>query len=135
MATAFSLDRFLKADKLDQARAVEKGLPVKAVTDLMADKVVSMADLAQVVAPRRTLDRRLKANAPLSPEESDRLATFASVLAEATRLFGSRSDAMRWLSGPKRAFDGERPIDLLRTRAGARAVEEFFIRASHGMLA
>lgn len=135
MATAFSLDHFLKTDKLEQARAVEKGLPVKALRDLVADKIVSFADVARVVAPRRTIDRRLKDNGVLSREESDRLTRFASALEETTKLVGSRKDAMRWLSEPKEVFDGERPIDLLRTGAGADALDEFFLRAKHGMLA
>ena len=135
MATAFSLERFLDWPPLERARAVEKGLPVKAVRDLVADRVVSIADVARVVAPRRTIDRRLKADGSLSPAESDRLARFASALKEATRLVGSREAAMRWLTEPKDMFAGERPIDLLRTGTGAQAVEEFFIRAKHGMLA
>lgn len=135
MATTFSLQKFSSADALTRARAVARGLPAKAVRDLVKDPAITVADLARVVAPRRTIDRRLKNDTPLSPDESDRLQRFISVLNEATRLFGSRAEAMDWLSTPKRAFDGERPIDLLRTAAGADVVEELFTRASHGMLA
>ena len=135
MATAFSLDRFLASPPLERAHAVAKGLPAKAVRDLVSDPAITIADVARIVAPRRTIDRRLKDNSPLSPAESDRLARFLSVLNETVRLVGSREKAMRWLSEPKDVFDGERPIDLLRTGAGAQAIEEFFLRAKHGMLA
>lgn len=135
MATAFTLDAFIASDGLTRARAVARGLPAKAVRDLVSDPAITIADLARVVAPRRTIDRRLKNDSALSPDESDRLQRFVSVLNEATRLFGSRAAAMDWLSTPKAVFDGERPIDLLRTAAGADVVEELFLRASHGMLA
>lgn len=135
MATAFSLDRFAALEPLARARAVADGLPAKAVRDLIADRVVTIADLARVVAPRRTIDRRLKDNSALTADESDRLARFVRVLAEATRLLGSREEAMRWLGEPKYAFDGDKPIDLLKTDSGGRVVENLFLRASHGMLA
>ncbi len=135
MATAFSLDRFTSASPLARARAVAKGLPAKAVRDLIADKAVTVADLSRVVGPRRTLDRRLKDNAPLSPQESDRFARFVTVLDIAASIFGTRAEAMDWLSAPKRRFDGDRPLDMLKNGEGARLVEELLVQGQHGMLA
>lgn len=135
MATAFALEDFVRAPALDQARAVAAGLPAKAVRDLVADPAISVADVARVVAPRRTIDRRLKEDAPLSPEESDRFARFVTVLGLAETIFGGRPAAMAWLGGPKRRFGGERPITLLRTDAGTRLVERVLQQARHGFTA
>ncbi|MGH6781263.1 MAG: antitoxin Xre-like helix-turn-helix domain-containing protein, partial [Sphingomonadaceae bacterium] len=68
MATTFSLESFVKAPPLRQAEAVARGLPVKAVRDLVADPAVTIADVARIVGPRRTLDRRLKEDERLTPE-------------------------------------------------------------------
>jgi putative toxin-antitoxin system antitoxin component (TIGR02293 family) len=135
MATAFSLEKFIHAPPLKRAEAVAKGLPAKAIRDLVADRAVSLADVARVVGPRRTLDRRLKENRRLSPEESDRLARFAATLDLATRIFGSRAAAMDWLSTPKRRFEGEAPLNLLKSDAGTRIVEEVLEQGRHGFTA
>lgn len=135
MATSFQLDRFVAAPPLEQAEAVAKGLPAKALRDLVADKVVSLADVARVVGPRRTIDRRLKENKRLSPEESDRLARFLTILALASGIFGDRAAAMRWLGAPKRRFEGKSPLDLLKTHAGTRLVEDVLQQARFGFTA
>lgn len=135
MATAFSLDRFVKAPPLKRAEAVAKGLPAKALKDLVADRAVSLADVARVVGSRRTLDRRLKENRRLSPEESDRLARFVTTLDLAAHIFGSRAAAMDWLSSPKRRFGGEAPLNLLKSDAGTRIVEEVLEQGRHGFTA
>jgi putative toxin-antitoxin system antitoxin component (TIGR02293 family) len=135
MATAFRLDKFISAPPLKRAEAVAKGLPAKAIRDLVADRAVSLADVARVVGPRRTLDRRLKENKRLSPEESDRLARFASTLDLATQIFGNRTAAMDWLTTPKRRFDGEAPLNLLKSDVGTRIVEEVLEQGRHGFTA
>jgi putative toxin-antitoxin system antitoxin component (TIGR02293 family) len=135
MATAFSLDAFTAAPPLERAHAVSAGLPAKAVRDLVADPAITLADVARIVGPRRTIDRRLKENKPLSPDESDRFARFVTVLAQATAIFGNRAAAMQWLGTPKRRFEGEKPLDLLTTDAGTRLVEEVLEQARHGFTA
>ncbi|SNS37879.1 putative toxin-antitoxin system antitoxin component, TIGR02293 family [Sphingomonas laterariae] len=134
MATAFSLDRFLHAPPLDRARVVESGLPAKAVRDLVADPAITLADIARIVAKRRTLERRLADDEALTPEESDRFARFAEVLELAADILGGRATAMEWLRAPKARFEGMSPLDLLRTHAGAQLVENLLLQARHGML-
>lgn len=133
MATALS--RFTTSTPLDRARAIAAGLPARAVRDLVADPAVTMADVARVVGPRRTIDRRLKEDTRLSPEESDRFARFVAVLDLAAGVFGDRAAAMRWLGSPKARLGDERPIDLLASDAGTRLVEEMLEQARHGFTA
>ena len=87
----------MQAPPLERARQVAAGLPVAAVRELVSDPAVTVADVARVVAPRRTLDRRLKTGQDLTPEESDRFARLARVLALTTRVWGTRERAMAWL--------------------------------------
>src|SRR3546814_14164993 len=70
-----------------------------------------------------------------SPDESDRFARFVTVLDLASGIFGSRAAAMGWLGAPKRRLDGERPLDLLKTDAGTRLVEDILEQARHGFTA
>lgn len=135
MASAFSLDRFLSAPPLERSRAVAEGLPAKAVRDLVAHPAISIADVARIVGPRRTIDRRLRDNARLSPDESERLERFARTLDLAVRVFGDRKSAMDWLSTPKQAFSGAAALDLLKNELGGRLVEDHLQRALHGFFA
>lgn len=135
MATTFKLDAFLAAPPLTRAAAVERGLPAKALRDLVADKVVSLADVARVIGPRRTIDRRLKEDQRLSPDESDRLARFLTTLALAAEIFGSRAEAMAWLAAAKQRFGGQSPLDLLKSDAGTRLVEDVLHQSRHGFTA
>ncbi len=135
MATAFSLDRFLHAPPLDRARTVEGGLPAKAVRDLVADPAITLADVARIVAKRRTLERRLADDDALTPEESDRFARLAELIELAAGVLGGRAAAMAWLREPKDRFEGMSPLDLLRTHSGSQLVENLLLQARHGMLA
>ena len=135
MAVKFSLKRYEAAPPLARARAVAAGLPVAALRELVADEAVTLADLAGLVGPRRTLHRRLAEDERLTPEESDRLARFIRILDLAAAIFGGRRPAMAWLSAAKRRLDGERPLDLLRTDAGTQLVEDLLQQARHGFVA
>ena len=135
MATVLSHDRVYQGPDLARVREIEAGLPVSALRAMLADGVVTLSDLVGVVGSRRTLDRRLAGNGALSPDESDRLDRFGEVLALAVHLFGSRADAIAWLRGPKRRFEGARPLDLMRTHGGTQAVMNFLRLAQHGLLA
>ncbi|MCA1652977.1 MAG: antitoxin Xre/MbcA/ParS toxin-binding domain-containing protein [Sphingomicrobium sp.] len=135
MATALSLDTLAKADTTDRRVAVYQGLPVNMLRALLKRDDISIADLARVIAPRRTLERRLKENERLSRDESDRLARFLPILDLCTYTFGDDERAMRWLRKPMRVFGGVAPLDLLATSAGSREVYELLERGRHGMLA
>ena len=68
-------------------------------------------------------------------EESDRAARVARTVALAERTFANRDKASRWLHKELRALDGRRPIDLIRTNAGARLVEDALTRIAWGAAA
>lgn len=135
MAIAFSLDMFSAQPPLIRIEALNRGLPVKALRDLVADPAVTLAAVARVVAPRRTLDRRLKEGGALTPEESDRLMRFVEVLNDTAHVFGGRAEAMEWLSTPKRAFDRAVPLDLMKSGTGARLIQDELLRLRHGFFA
>jgi putative toxin-antitoxin system antitoxin component (TIGR02293 family) len=69
----------------------------------------------------------------LNPEQSGRIWKFASILAKATEVLGSREAAERWLEQPAIGLGRKRPIDLLSTTAGAEMVGKFLGRLEYGV--
>lgn len=57
----------------------------------------------------------------------------ARILARASKVFGSRAVAKRWLEQPVMTPNQKRPIDLLVTPAGAEMLEEFLAALEHGI--
>jgi putative toxin-antitoxin system antitoxin component (TIGR02293 family) len=71
----------------------------------------------------------------LTHEESDRAVRLARVISLAEEIFGEEAKAGRWLRKPKARFSGRAPLELLRTDAGARLVEEMLLQLDYGFAA
>lgn len=110
----------------------EQGLPLGTLHDLIG-LGFSMKEVQELVINPRTLRHRRARRERLSPEESDRVVRLARTLSSAERTFGDRPQAWRWLRKPNRSLGGQRPVDLLATETGARAVEESLVRLDEGM--
>jgi putative toxin-antitoxin system antitoxin component (TIGR02293 family) len=82
-----------------------------------------------VVAPA-TLKRRKER---LSPEESERLARVARLLAMTTRVFDDPQDTARFLTRPHPLFGRKSPIDLVQSDLGLRQVEEVLAKILYGL--
>ncbi len=122
------------SETLRLARKVAEGFPTRAVDDVMGAGLVEPAVLYEVVIPRRTLADRKQKRKPLSPVESDRLARVLRVYARADEAIGDMTRAFRWLHKSNRALGDMRPVDLLGSDAGARAVEKVLGRIEHGIV-
>ncbi len=95
---------------------------------------VERSRLAKVVGiSERTLSRRLVGRERLSAGESDRMVRLARILAMAGDVLGSSKKASLWLKSENRALHDERPLDLLDTDTGARAVETVLGRIAYGL--
>lgn len=102
--------------------------------------VVRMADLLSVSTERlltisdistRTYHRRQKEKKDLTGAESDRLLRIARVAAEAERVFGDEAKSSQWLNTFS-VMLGAKPLELLATDAGSRAVEDELVRIEYG---
>ena len=69
---------------------------------------------------------------PTCLEESDRAARVARACALAERTFANRDKADRWLHKSLNSLGGRTPMELIRTDAGARIVENLMARISWG---
>ena len=115
---------------------ISKGLPGEMLITL-AKKVqfIAPADVSNALGVSvRTLQRRSHApKSPLSKEQSGRAWKFAEILATATEVFGSQSEAEQWMIAPAIALDQRRPIDLLGSPVGLELVEQLLGRIEHGI--
>jgi putative toxin-antitoxin system antitoxin component (TIGR02293 family) len=90
-----------------------------------------LAEAAEI--PERTLARR-KESGRLGPDESDRLARLARVVARAIELFeGDVEGARGWLTSPVTALGGRTPLEFASVDAGAIEVEHLIGRLEHGI--
>jgi putative toxin-antitoxin system antitoxin component (TIGR02293 family) len=119
--------------ELELAGAIRKGLPTRAIEEIIDSGALDPADIYELVIPRRTLAHRKEKGQRLRPDESDRLARVLRALARAERALGDDERASHWLRTENRALEGNRPIDLLASDAGARAVEKVLGRIEHGI--
>ncbi len=110
---------------------IEEGLPTRALTKLKSFSRLSDAELTAVI-PRRTFST-LRTVQRLSPEQSDRVARTAGVVALAQRVLGDVEGAREWLLTPNPALDHQTPLRLLRTGSGARLVEAVLTRIEYGV--
>jgi putative toxin-antitoxin system antitoxin component (TIGR02293 family) len=119
---------------IDMIKLIRRGLPVGAVQFVLDSGRLTLAEIDQIVLPRKTLANRRKLG-NLTPEQSDRLVRVARVLAAAEETFGNQEKAGAWLRRPTRALGGEAPLNLLDTDGGTREVETLLGRIGYGIAA
>ena len=119
---------------MDMVKLIRRGLPVGAVQFVLDSRRLTLAELDQIVLPRKTLANRRRIGS-LTSEQSDRLIRVARVLAAAEETFGNQEKAGAWLRRPTRALGGECPLLLLDTDEGAREVTALLGRIDHGIAA
>jgi putative toxin-antitoxin system antitoxin component (TIGR02293 family) len=122
--------------EVDLIERLEKGLPVSVVQALRARLGLTDDEVYQLIAPRRTLNRREAEHQPLSREEVDRTVRVARTWALAQQVFSAKPEyAREWLRATQRLLGGRAPLQALASESGARAVEEVLIGIEHGQFA
>jgi putative toxin-antitoxin system antitoxin component (TIGR02293 family) len=123
----------LRSDR-DLARLVDQRLPLTSVESLSRHGI-SDEEIYSFIVPRRTLVHRKTRSEALTHEESDRAVRIARMTALAEEIFGDDAKASRWLRKTKARFDARSPLEMLRTEAGARLVEEMLLQLDYGFAA
>lgn len=115
-------------------REVMRGFSYRALEAFESNSGIRLQALAETIGiPERTLARR-KVSGRLGPEESERLLRLSSIFEKAVNLFeGDVPSAVNWLSAPKRALEGQSPLQYARIEVGAREVEKLIGRLEHGI--
>ncbi|WP_291988684.1 antitoxin Xre/MbcA/ParS toxin-binding domain-containing protein [Luteitalea sp.] len=135
MPNPFVLRERPPREDLQLARdVVAGGVPLSVLDDLLAAGFTA-AELGDLVINPRTLRHRRTRGEALAMEEAERAIRLGRILAIADAVLGSRATAWAWLREPNLALDRARPVDLLKSEIGARAVEETLVRLEHGLFA
>ncbi len=87
-----------------------------------------------VIAPR-TYARRVADDEPLNVDETDKALRLSRIANLADKTFGAPDKADRWLRRPLSRFNGQTPLQMLRTDLGTKAVEELLGQIDHGIFA
>jgi putative toxin-antitoxin system antitoxin component (TIGR02293 family) len=122
-----------RSDK-DLARITEQRLPVSLV-DRLVKYGLAISEISALVAPARTLSHRRSEKQPLSLEESNKTLRVARIMAYAEAVWRDKAAALAWLHKPLKHLNSRRPLDMLKTDAGARLVEELLIQIDEGYFA
>jgi putative toxin-antitoxin system antitoxin component (TIGR02293 family) len=118
----------------DLAHLVQAGIPEQAVAAVQGH-CFSDREIERFVIPARTRRHRRQRRQPLTIEESDRLVRLARVQALAEDVFGDAEKAGRWLRQGLGILNGQAPLELARTEAGIRVVEQILGRIDWGAAA
>ena len=118
----------------DLARLVEGRLPLTTIDSLLKHGITD-DEIYNYILPRRTLLHRKTRQESLTHEEYDREVRIARITSLAEEVFGDDSKAGRWLRKAKARFEGRAPLELLRTEAGARLVEEMLLQLDYCFVA
>jgi putative toxin-antitoxin system antitoxin component (TIGR02293 family) len=118
----------------DLALAVRNRLPLAALKGL-ARAGLSEQEIEKYVIPQRTRRHRADKNQPLTVEESDRAVRLLRVQTLAEDSFADKGKANRWLRRALTELDGEAPLVVAQTEAGARVVETILGKIAWGAAA
>ena len=115
-------------------RQVERGFSFNTLRSMESHAGISVAGIAAIIGiPERTLARR-KTAGRLTSDESERLLRISRVFENTVDLFeGDSTNALKWLTTPKKAFENQTPLAYSRTELGAREVENLMGRLEHGI--
>ena len=123
----------IRSDR-DLSRLVDERLPLASV-DSLSNHGMTNEEIYSFIVPRRTLVHRKTRRESLTHDESDRAVRIARITSLAEEVFGADAKAGRWLRKPKTRFEGRTPLEMLRTDAGARLVEEMLLQLDYGFAA
>ncbi len=115
---------------LDLAQRIVERLPAAALQRLRQFGF-SEPEL-DTIAPSRTRRLRAQKREKLTVEESDRMVRLLRIQTLAEDAFGDTQRANAWLRRPLGRAGGKSPLDLARTEAGARVIEEMMARIAWG---
>jgi len=118
----------------DLALAVRNRLPLGALKGL-SEAGLSEQEIESFVIPQRTRRHRADRKQPLTVEESDRAVRLLRVQTLAEDTFEDKAKAGLWLRRPLALLQGEAPLVIAQTEAGARVIETILGKIAWGAAA
>lgn len=122
------------ASEGDLARLVVRGLRSSVLTHVERAGF-SKQEIERFIIPARTLRHRKIKRESLSLEESDRVVRLTRIQALAEDVFGDPAKANRWLRQGLGILGGKSPLEVARSEAGARLIEQTLAKIDWGAAA
>jgi putative toxin-antitoxin system antitoxin component (TIGR02293 family) len=123
------------ASAADLARVVFIRIPLKALAHVTRTGSFSETEIQHFIIPARTRRHRQQRRERLTVEESDRLVRLTRIQALAEDVFGNTAKANTWLRDPLAELNGNPPLELAQTEAGARVIEQILAKIDWGAAA
>ena len=134
-----------RADPMDRVTLVKAGVPAADFVELASDMKMTKERLASTLGlARATVDRKIRDNKVLSPDESSRLLGMASLVGQVQSLVAESGQAQDfdagawlsdWLERPVPALGGRRPAELMDTPEGQGIVSRLVAQMQSGAYA
>ena len=118
----------------DLARLVGQGLRFSVLTHVERAGF-SKQEIEHFIIPARTMRHRKERRDPLTLEESDRVVRLTRIQTLAEDVFGDSEKANRWLREGLGILDGKTPLEVARSEAGARLIEQILAKIDWGAAA
>ena len=130
-----SLGRRIKST-LDLDKLIREGFPYKTGNHVRALLNLSIPIFAALIeVSERTLARvRKSPHQRLTAIASDRLYRLARIFSLACEVLEDDDKAREWIRRQQVGLGGNTPLDLLRTEAGTREVEDLLWRIEYGII-
>ena len=118
----------------DLAKMTENGFPLESVDELKKQGL-TFTEISDVIISPRTLKHRKARGEELSREETERVIRVARIVEFADKVFGSHDKAMGWLREADDRLDNRNALQMLKTEAGGRLVENMLYQIDEGVFA
>jgi putative toxin-antitoxin system antitoxin component (TIGR02293 family) len=114
----------------------EKGLPILSLQSVQKHLNFSNRQMGLLVnMSESTFQRRVKLQATLSKDETERTIQLSALIAKGLAVFEDNEDFQRWLNTPNLSLGGRVPNQLLGSAIGLELLHEVLIRIEHGIYA
>ncbi len=119
-------------DLIDLGR---RGISRKAVLGLAKGLAMTTAELLVVLHVSERTWQRYADDKLLPQDMTERALQLATLYQQGEETFGQAEKFRGWMAYPNPVFGGKKPIELLDSIYGFRAIEEELIRIDYGVLA
>ncbi len=143
--TPMHFAEIFNADPIERVKLVKDGVPASVVETLAKRMAMPKERLmATLGLARATVDRKVRENKRLSPDESSRVLGMARLVGQVQVMveesgrpegFDAAAWVARWLDRPLPALAGQRPAELMDTAEGQGIVANLVARMQSGAYA
>ncbi|WP_266365078.1 type II RES/Xre toxin-antitoxin system antitoxin [Tellurirhabdus rosea] len=120
--------------EFDLLDVVREGLPMESAAFLQKNLGLTNKTMSHILAiSESTYQRRIRANAKLTPDESEKTISLSEVYELGMDVFEDKQDFEEWLESRVTALQNKRPVDFLDSMLGRKQVLNILNAIQHGI--